>query len=85
MTPTDPIDSAGTADVIITIDRLRYAVRPRAVTGADVRRIPHPNIPERSDLWLIGDPFDIPVGANTEVLLASGTAFYTAPANINEG
>ena len=80
-TPESEADS-----VRISIDGLIYRVGAAKLSGADVRRIPHPPIPPDRDLWLVDDHgTDRALDDRGEVELVDGIRLVTAPRSILAG
>ena len=72
--------------VNIKIDRTHYEVPKGAMTGAQLRALPDPDVPADRDLWeeRPGDR-DRKVDANDRVEVREGMKFFTAPNTINPG
>ena len=70
----------------IQIDRTHYQVSRNRITGAELRNIPTPPIPQDRDLFEVipGRP-DRKVENEDRVLLRDGLRFFTAPNTINPG
>lgn len=72
--------------VEITIDHHHYRAPREEMTGAELRKLPDPDVPANRDLWL-----EVPHGDDERiddakvVHLRNGQKFYTAPKNINPG
>jgi Multiubiquitin len=73
-------------DFGIQIDRTRYTVHRRQMTGAELRRVPTPPIPPDRDLYEVrpGDR-DRLIEDTTVVEIRDGLRFFTAPHHINPG
>jgi hypothetical protein len=70
----------------IKIDRTNYKVSEPVLTGADLRRLPEPDIgPERDLFEVVPGGSDLKIGADTKVEMRNGLRFFTAPAQINPG
>lgn len=73
-------------DFEIKIDRTVYKVRQSMLTGAELRRLPEPNIgPERDLFEVVPGGSDVKIELTTEVEMRNGLRFFTAPAQINPG
>lgn len=70
----------------IKIDRMTYKVSEPVMTGAQLRRLPEPNIgPERDLFEVVPGGSDLKIEADTSVEMRNGLRFFTAPAQINPG
>lgn len=70
----------------IKIDRTEYKVHERVLTGAQLRRLPHPPIgPDRDLFEVVPGGSDEKIADNQEVKMRDGLRFFTAPAQINPG
>ena len=85
-TPPDHPTRPGRTDYHIKIDRERYVVTERELTGEQLRQLPDPPIPEDRDLFLIvpGHPDD-KIEDDQKVEIRDGLRFFTAPGTINPG
>jgi hypothetical protein len=70
----------------IQIDRVHYEVTVDEMTGADIRRVPDPDIGADRDLFEVipGQP-DRKLGDADVVEIRNGKRFFTAPGQINPG
>jgi hypothetical protein len=72
--------------VEIKIDRTEFKVTEKTLTGAQLRRLPNPDVGPDRDLFEV-----VPAGSDrkielTEVVkIRDGLRFFTAPAQINPG
>ncbi|WP_292534853.1 multiubiquitin domain-containing protein [Mesorhizobium sp.] len=70
----------------IKIDRTHYRVDDAVLTGADLRRLPEPDIGADRDLFeVVPGGSDLKIEANATVEMRNGLRFFTAPAQINPG
>lgn len=70
----------------IKIDRTEYQVRKKVLTGADLRKLPEPDIgPDRDLFEVVPGGSDLKIEMNTKVKMRDGLRFFTAPAQINPG
>lgn len=70
----------------IRIDRTEYKVRRAVLTGAEIRKIPNPDIGNDRDLFeVVPGGSDLKIELATEVRMRDGLRFFTAPAQINPG
>lgn len=70
----------------IKIDRNNYKVRERVLTGAELRRLPEPDIGADRDLFqVVPGGSDVKVEADGKIEMRNGLRFFTAPAQINPG
>lgn len=70
----------------IKIDRTSYKVEQGTLTGADLRRLPEPDIgPDRDLFEVVPGGSDRKIEADTQVEMRNGLRFFTAPAQINPG
>lgn len=73
-------------DFNIRIDREHFKVPEPVLTGADIRKLPDPDIGQDRDLFEV-----VPGGADKKIELTDhvqmrdGLRFFTAPAQINPG
>lgn len=70
----------------IQIDRIKYEVKGRRFSGAQLREVPTPPIPPDRDIFEIipGAP-DRKIEDDDRILIADGQRFFTAPNTINPG
>lgn len=70
----------------IQIDRVHYEVTQDEMTGADLRRVPDPDIGPERDLFEVvpGQP-DRKLADTDVVEIRNGKRFFTAPGQINPG
>ncbi|MFF3018204.1 multiubiquitin domain-containing protein [Streptomyces sp. NPDC057939] len=72
--------------ITILIDRHRYEVIRKRMTGQEIRALPESPIPDDRDLWLdVVDQHDRKIDADAVVRLHDGMRFFTAPGSINPG
>ncbi|MFC1404986.1 MULTISPECIES: multiubiquitin domain-containing protein [Streptacidiphilus] len=72
--------------ICIVIDRVRYEVTHRRMTGSQLRAVPTPPVPADRDLWLDRpDEQDKKIADDEVVRLYDGIRFFTAPGRINPG
>lgn len=70
----------------IKIDRTTYKVHQEVLTGAELRRLPEPDIgPDRDLFEVVPGGSDLKIEANMQVKMRNGLRFFTAPAQINPG
>lgn len=70
----------------IKIDRTNYKVATSAITGAELRRLPEPDIGADRDLFeVVPGGSDRKIELTTRIELRDGLRFFTAPAQINPG
>ena len=70
----------------IKIDRTTYKVSDRVLTGAQLRRLPEPDIgPDRDLFEVVPGGSDLKIEADATVEMRNGLRFFTAPAQINPG
>lgn len=71
---------------VIKIDRKEYKVRESVLTGAQLRRLPEPDIgPDRDLFEVVPGGSDRKIANDQEVKMRDGLRFFTAPAQINPG
>jgi hypothetical protein len=70
----------------IQIDREHFTVTEPKLTGAQLRRLPQPNIPADRDLYEVrpGED-DLLIQDSDVVVMRNGLRFFTAPGHINPG
>ena len=81
-------DERGDRDDVfeIKIDRTEYKVRKTVLTGADLRKLPKPDIgPDRDLFEVVPGGSDLKIELATKVKMREGLRFFTAPAQINPG
>lgn len=70
----------------IKIDRTSYKVHEPALTGAQLRRLPEPDVgPDRDLFEVVPGGSDLKIEADAQVEMRNGLRFFTAPAQINPG
>ena len=70
----------------IKIDRASYRVNENFLTGAQLRRLPQPDIgPDRDLFEVVPGGSDLKIEADAKVEMRNGLRFFTAPAQINPG
>lgn len=70
----------------IRIDRTHYKVKESVLTGADLRKLPEPDIgPDRDSFEVVPGGSDVKVELDAQVRMRDGMRFFTAPAQINPG
>ena len=70
----------------IKIDRAQFKVTKKALTGAQLRRLPDPHIgPDRDLFEVVPGGSDRKIELTEEVKMRDGLRFFTAPAQINPG
>ena len=70
----------------IKIDRVTYKVSEPVLTGAQLRRLPEPDIgPDRDLFEVVPGGSDLKIEADAKVEMRNGLRFFTAPAQINPG
>jgi hypothetical protein len=90
MNPTPSSDERDQSDrpktFEIKIDRITYKVREPVLTGAQLRRLPEPDIgPDRDLFEVVPGGSDVKIEADAKVEMRNGLRFFTAPAQINPG
>jgi hypothetical protein len=70
----------------IQIDREHFKVTEPKLTGAELRRLPEPDVPADRDLYEVrpGED-DLLIEDTTPVEMRNGLRFFTAPGQINPG
>jgi len=72
--------------IVIHIDRTKFEVEDKEMTGTELRALPEPDIGPEFDLWLeVPGGEDDRIDAEEPVRLKNGTHFFTAPSTINPG
>lgn len=70
----------------IKIDRMNYKISEAALTGAQLRQLPEPDIGSDRDLFeVVPGGSDLKIEADAKVEMRNGLRFFTAPAQINPG
>lgn len=70
----------------IRIDRDHYTVTEGALTGAQLRALPDPDVGDDRDLFeVVPGGSDIKIEQDVVVEMRSGLRLFTAPAQINPG
>ena len=70
----------------IKIDRTVYKVPQEVLTGAELRRLPDPDIGSDRDLFeVVPGGSDLKIEPDAKVTMPNGLRFFTAPAQINPG
>jgi len=70
----------------IKIDRTAYEVRQPVLAGAELRRLPEPDIgPDRDLFEVVPGGSDLKIEVDAKVEMRNGLRFFTAPAQINPG
>ncbi len=70
----------------IRIDRTTYKVQQSVMTGAQLRKLPDPDIgPDRDLFEVVPGGSDLKIELDTQVQIRIGLRFFTAPAQINPG
>lgn len=70
----------------IKIDRTTYKVGQSVLTGAELRKLPEPDVGLDRDLFeVVPGGSDLKIEADTRVEMRNGLRFFTAPAQINPG
>jgi hypothetical protein len=70
----------------IRIDREHFTVEQPELTGAQLRTLPNPDVPDDRDLYEVrpGDD-DLLIERDDKVRMRDGLRFFTAPTQINPG
>jgi hypothetical protein len=70
----------------IQIDREHFKVAESELTGAQIRKLPDPDIPPERDLYVVrpGED-DLLIKDEDSVEIRNGLRFFTAPGQINPG
>jgi hypothetical protein len=85
-TETAPEERAPKEGFHIQIDRDHFTVHQEHMTGAEIRRVPNPEIGPDRDLFEVGPAHsDIKIEDNATVEIRDGLRFFTAPSHINPG
>ncbi|HEV2603444.1 MAG TPA: hypothetical protein VGU24_07285 [Microvirga sp.] len=70
----------------IKIDRMTYTVEEPVLGGAELRRLPEPDIGADRDLFeVVPGGSDLKIDVDARVEMRNGLRFFTAPAQINPG
>jgi len=70
----------------IQIDRTKYEVEKSVMTGAELRKLPNPDIPTDRDLYqVVPGSDDVKIEMTAKVKIKDGLRFFTAPGHINPG
>lgn len=70
----------------IRIDRTTFKVEQSVMTGAQLRKLPDPDIGLDRDLFeVVPGGSDLKIEVDTQVQIRNGLRFFTAPAQINPG
>jgi hypothetical protein len=71
----------------IQIDDTKYQVPSEQMTGAALRALPDPDVPEDRDLWheVPGPRDDELIDPSKTYIVKPGSHYYTAPRTINPG
>ena len=71
---------------LIRIDRTDYTVTQEKLSGAELRQVPAPPIPENRDLYqVVPGHDDLKIKDDDTVQMHDGLRFFTAPNTINPG
>ena len=71
---------------VIKIDRKEYKVTAPQLTGAQLRKLPEPDIgPDRDLFEVVPGGSDRKIANQQEVKMREGLRLFTAPAQINPG
>lgn len=84
----EPHESASKDHLIpIFIDDVKFGAPSHSMTGATLRGLPTPAVPENRDFWLEvpGPADDILIRPETTYEVKPGSHYYTAPKRINPG
>lgn len=72
--------------ITIQIDRVHYKLTINHATGAELRKLPEPDIGADRDLFeVVPGQSDRKIGDGDNVKLRDGQRFFTAPSHINPG
>lgn len=72
--------------VQIKIDRAQFKVTDKTLTGAQLRRLPEPDVgPDRDLFEVVPGGSDRKIELTEVVKMRDGLRFFTAPAQINPG
>ena len=72
--------------VEIKIDRAQFKVTDKTLTGAQLRRLPEPDVgPDRDLFEVVPGGSDRKIELTEVVKMRDGLRFFTAPAQINPG
>jgi hypothetical protein len=70
----------------IQIDREHFKVTKAKLTGAELRRLPNPDVPADRDLYEVRPGEDDELIHDSDVVkMRNGLRFFTAPGQINPG
>jgi hypothetical protein len=70
----------------IKIDRGEFTVDAATLTGAELRRLPDPDIgPDRDLFEVVPGGSDVKIAPDMSVVMRDGLRFFSAPAQINPG
>jgi hypothetical protein len=70
----------------IFIDKTKFEVTSSSLTGAQLRNLPSPPVPEDRDLYLeVPGGEDKPIEPQDTLALKEGMHFFTVPKHINPG
>ncbi len=82
----NPGQGGGKSPFKIRIDRQEFTVRQEAMTGAELRGLPDPDIgPDRDLFEVVPGGSDRKIELTDRVKMREGLRFFTAPAQINPG
>ena len=81
-----PAGAKPTPHINVQIDREHFSVDVESMTGAQIRALPDPDIPETRDLFQVVPGGQDQKVTNAEtVAMKSGMRFFSAPGQINPG
>lgn len=71
----------------IFIDQVKFDAPSAQMTGAQLRALPKPPVPDNRDLWLEipGPKDDVLIRPDQTYEVKPGSHYYTAPSTINPG
>lgn len=82
----NPGHGGGNSPFKIRIDRQEFTVPQTVLTGAELRRLPEPDIgPDRDLFEVVPGGSDRKIELTDSVSMREGLRFFTAPAQINPG
>lgn len=82
----NPGHGGGNSPFKIRIDRQEFTVPQTVLTGAELRRLPEPDIgPDRDLFEVVPGGSDRKIELTDRVSMREGLRFFTAPAQINPG